>query len=244
MPVVDSDNARPETIGSRHPPDLPRRGHPLVLGLLVILAVAASGSTWAAIHYHQRAARLQSKARTAAWWVMGRTPASPTQPTSRRASSPASVAATEASAPPLRSQSYDLDTGKMQTTVHLTAAASDGGGSAQGQLLVTALIRGATPGARYRLTGGVCDTSTAPDVVWAQGIADPTGIAYLSGDVRVLPKGDQYFLTLDPWNPGGAADPRLIPGLEGDFVLGQADSFVGHVNRVQGVGGGECVIGP
>jgi len=31
--------------------------------------------------------------------------------------------------------------------------------------------------------------------------------------------------------------------MEGDLVLGQADTFVGNVNRL-GLGGGECVIGP
>ena len=143
-------------------------------------------------------------------------------------------------APPLSSIGYVLSTGKLHTTVYLTTAAFQGVGSTEGQLLVSALIRGATAGTNYRLVGGSCE-GTATDTVWAQGVADPAGIAYLSGESRTLNAGTQYFLTLDP---APAAKPATLSGLEGVFALGQAVPFVGHVTRDQGVSGGQCAIGP
>jgi len=196
-----------------------------------ILATATVISTLLAMHFRGRAsderARLAQGTRT---------------PSAAPSSSPVGPAV--ASAPPLVMTSFDLDTGAARTTVYLAVASSQGGDSTTGQLLVTAFIRGATKGAHYRLIGGDCDPTSPADVVWAEGTADASGTAYLSGDARVLPKSDQYFMTIDPWQPAPAADPRLVPGLEGEFVLGGADPFVGHVNRIPAVGGGMCFVGP
>lgn len=218
------------------------RGRPVLVGLVVVLAASTAGSIWAAVHFHQQAARLS---RPASREVVD-------QPRFVR-SAPASVSAPPASAvvagsgtdsPSLSSHSYELDTGAAHTTVYLVVASSQGGTSTTGYLLVTALIRGATKGAHYRLIGGDCDPTSAGDVVWAEGSGDASGTAYLSGAARILPKADQYFMTIDPWQPPTGADPRLVPGLEGEFVLGEADPFVGHVNRISAVGGGECFVGP
>lgn len=211
------------------------RSHSLLVVTVVILLAGTVVSTLAAIHFHHQVTQLQGHRSTATY-------SAAVVATSVHAAPSSAAPVVVVSAPPLSTRSFDLDTGEMHTTIYLTAAASQGTGSTQGQLVVSALIRGAVPGTQYRLTGGVCDPRTPADLVWAQGTADPTGIAYLSGATRTLPKGDPYFLILDPWRPAGA-DPRLIPGLEGDFVLGQAEPFVGNVNRVD-VGGGECVIGP
>ena len=146
---------------------------------------------------------------------------------------------TSALAPPLSSVGYVLSTGKLHTTVYLTTAAYQGVGSTEGQLLVSALIRGATAGTNYRLVGGSCE-GTATDTVWAQGVADQAGVAYLSGASRTLNAGTQYFLTLDP---APATKSAALSGLEGVFAIGQAVPFVGHVTRDQGVTGGQCAIG-
>ena len=143
-------------------------------------------------------------------------------------------------APPLSSVGYALSTGNLHTTVYLTTAAFQSVASTEGQVLVSALIRGATPGTNYRLVGGGCE-DTATDTVWAQGVADSAGVAYLSGDSRTLNAGVQYFLTLDP---APLAKLAALSGLEGVFALGQAVPFVGHVTRDQGVTGGQCAIGP
>jgi hypothetical protein len=145
---------------------------------------------------------------------------------------------------PLSSQSYDLDTGKVQTTVYLTTAASAGAGSTEGQVLITARVSRGTPGIRYRLVGGDCQLTAPPNIVWAQGTADTNGGAFLSGNTWTLPKDDQYFLTLDPWPPDGSPAQRLTPGMEGEFVLGQANSFVGHVNLTTNGPAAGCYIGP
>jgi hypothetical protein len=216
----------------QRPVDRTRR---LLIVAVVVLAAGTVVSTLAASHFRHQVTQLQGHRSTATY--------SASAVPSPSGTTPSSAAPVEGvSPPPLTSQSFDLDTGTMHTAVYLTAAASPGDGSTQGQLVVTALLRGAVPGVRYRLIGGGCDPRTPADTVWAQGTADPTGIAFLTGAARTLPKGDPYFLALDPWHPPGA-DPRLTPGLEGDLVLGQAEPFVGNVNRL-GLGGGECVIGP
>jgi hypothetical protein len=144
----------------------------------------------------------------------------------------------------MSTRSYTVDTGTVRTTVYFTVADAADAHLAAGQLLVTAFIGGAPPGVRLRLVGGDCATPNSPTVVWAQGIADATGTAYLSGVPATLASGDQYFLTVDPWPIGGGPSQRLIPGLERVFVLGQALPFVGHVNRVPVGGETGCVIGP
>ena len=207
----------------------------LLIGAVAIFAVGAVISTSAALHFRHQVTQLQRHRPTVTY-------SAPSAPVASQPPTKSTAPVVVASAPPLSARSFDLDTGAMHTTVYLTALASQGADSAQGQLVLNALIRGAVPGVRYRLIGGGCDPRAPADTVWAQGTADSTGIAYLTGAVRTLPKGDQYFLTLDPWHPPDA-DPRLTPGLEGDLVLGQAEPFVGHVNRLD-LGGGECVIGP
>ena len=82
--------------------------------------------------------------------------------------------------PPFSSVGYELSTGDLRTTVYLTSAAFRGVGSTEGQLLVSALINNATAGASYRLVGGSCEDPDT-DIVWAQGVGDSTGTAYLAG---------------------------------------------------------------
>jgi hypothetical protein len=193
-------------------------GRALVLAIVLLLTVGLAVSTLAAVHYHHQVVQLRSQPLP---------PAAPASPP-----------------PALTSQGYDLDTGKLQTTVYLTTAASQGVGSTQGQVLITARISGGTPGIRYRLVGGDCQLTTPPHTVWAQATADATGAAFLSGATWALPKGDQYFLTLDPWPSDGSAPQRLTPGMEGEFVLGQASPFVGHVDRTTNGPAAGCYIGP
>ena len=215
-------------------------GKSLVSALLFILGASTAVATFEAVHYHRQIVRLRSHPLPV--------PPSPSpSPITSGVPQPTHSTVVATAAPPtapLTSQSYVLDTGRVQTTVYLTTATSQGAGAAQGQIRITARISGATPGIHYRLVGGDCETSSPHDVIWAQGAADATGAAFLDGGTRTLPKGDQYFLTLDPWPSDGSAPQRLTPGIEGDFVLGQANTFVGHVNLVTDNSGGSCYVGP
>ncbi len=227
------------------------RTRKLLVIAIVVLGATTVATSLVATHYRHQITQLRAHPPAVAT-VRG-TPSPSQQPSPMSVATAATLSAPATgipatgrpivSAPPLATTSYELDTGAARTTVYLASAASQGAGSTTGQLLVTALIRGATVGAHYRLIGGDCEPTSPPDVVWAEGTADASGTAYLIGVVRTLPKGDQYFMTIDPWHPTASA-ARLIPSLEGDFVLGEAEAFVGHVTRVAGVGGGECVVGP
>lgn len=234
---LNSSDGQSETIASRRESrgSLPQR-LPVLAVVAGILAIATVTSTLLAVHFRGRAR--DERARLA--------PGTPSPSAAPSSSAPSSSpdGAAVGSAPPLAMTSFELDTGAARTTVYLAVASSQGGTSITGQLLVTALVRGVTKGAHYRLIGGDCDPTSPDDVVWAEGTADASGTAYLSGDARTLPKVDQYFMTIDPWQPPAGGDRRLVPGLEGLFVLGGADPFVGHVNRIPSADGGLCFVGP
>jgi hypothetical protein len=215
---VEQDIPALDTIASRGP-TLLRSRHWLVASVGIVLAVVAVGSTFAAVHYHRQVDRLKSPV-TASHGPSS----SPTQIQAQ--TSPASVTVAPASPPPLSMHSYDLTAvGQLRATVYLTTASTDGGDSTLGQLLITALVRSGRPGATYRLNGGDCDTNSS--VVWAQGVADATGTAFLTGQDWTLPKADQYTLELDA---SLSATPlaRPGPGIEGEFVLGQASRYNGE----------------
>ena len=236
----------PDTIASPEPAHRSLVGGKwLVLAIVLILAASTAVATLAAVHYRAQVVRL----RIAALPVQPSPSPSPslapiTSAVAHPTRSPVEATAATGLTAPLTSQSYVLDTGRVQTTVYLTTATSQGAGAAQGQIRMTARISGATPGIQYRLVGGDCQTSSRHDLTWAQGAADATGAAFLDGVTRTLPKGDQYFLTLEPWPSDGSAPQRLTPGMEGDLVLGQANTFVGHVNLVADNSGGSCYVGP
>ena len=239
---MDPRITEPDTIASREPAHRSLIGGKwLVLAIVLILAVSTAVATLAAVHYHAQVVRLRVRALPlqSAPSPAPITPAVP-EPTQSTVDATAAAGLTA----PSTSQGYVLDTGRVQTTVYLTTASSQGAGAPQGQIRITARITGATPGIQYRLVGGDCQTSSPHDVTWAQGTADATGAAFLNGITRTLPKGDQYFLTLDPWPPDGSAPQRLTPGMEGDLVLGQANTFVGHVELVTDNSGGSCYVGP
>jgi|SRR5450631_223130 len=262
---MEPRGAEPETIaggdGDGRPPFVASRS--LIVATAWGLSACLLVSVGLAVHYHRQLTDVRKAVSSLAPAVELSTSASaaptlapivvvsPQPPPQPALSAPASAAAvipftdiassvTSVLAPPLSSIGYVLSTANLHTTVYLTTAAFQGVGSTEGQLLVSALIRGATAGTNYRLVGGSCE-GTAADTVWAQGVADPAGIAYLSGESRTLNAGTQYFLTLDP---APAAKPASLSGLEGVFALGQAVPFVGHVTRDQGVSGGQCAIGP
>jgi hypothetical protein len=213
----------------------------MVLAIVLILAASTAVATLAAVHYHAQVVRLRIRALP----VQPRpSPAPITSAVPQPTHSTVEASAAAGLTAPLTSQSYILDTGQVQATVYLTTATSQGAATPQGQIRITARISGATPGIQYRLLGGDCQTNSPHDLTWAQGTAGATGAAFLDGVTRTLPKGDQYFLTLDPWPSDGSSPQRLTPGMEGDLVLGQATTFVGHVELVTDNSGGSCYVGP
>ena len=88
-----------------------------------------------------------------------------------------------------------------------------------GQLTVSGVVRGASPGISYGLVGGDCDFGGF-ERVWATGIADAVGTVAFTGPAWSLPKAAAYYLRLEEMPTGAKPVPR--PGLEGIFVLGQA----------------------
>lgn len=230
----------PDTIASREPAHRSLIGGKwLVLAIVLIFTASTAVATLVAVHYHAQVVRLRIRA-----LPVPPAPAPITSAVPQPTRSPVEATATGGLTAPLTSQSYVLDSGQVQTTVYLTTATSQGAGAALGQIRISARISGATPGIQFRLVGGDCQTNSPHDVTWAQGTADATGAAFLDGATRTLPKGDQYFLTLDPWPSDGSAPQRLTPGMEGDLVLGQANTFVGHVDLVTDNSGGSCYVGP
>ena len=217
--LVEHDLPVRDTIASRDP-TLAGSRRWLVAFVVIVLAVVAVGSTFAAVHYHRQVDRLRSRVIAS--------PGPSSSPTQARAqTSPASVPVAPASPPPLNMHSYDLTVvGQPPTTVYLATASTDGGDSTLGQLLITGLVRGGRPGATYSLNGGDCDTNSS--VVWAKGVADATGTAFLTGQEWTLPKADQYTLELDA---SPSTTSSLAPrggGMEGEFVLGQASRYNGE----------------
>ena len=76
------------------------------------------------------------------------------------------------------------------------------------EVVVSALIRGARPHARYELVGNDC-ASNIPDHSWAAGVADSHGYAHLIGHPWAVSTSDLYFLVLasrfsDQKRPGPA----------------------------------------
>jgi hypothetical protein len=90
------------------------------------------------------------------------------------------------------------------------------------EVVVSALIRGARPRARYELVGNDC-ASNIPDHSWAAGVADARGYAHLIGHPWAVSTSDLYFLVLasrflDQKRPGpavhgffGKGPPGLAP---------------------------------
>lgn len=217
---MEQDIPASDTIASRDP-TLLRSRRWLVAFVAIVFAVVAVGSTFLAVHYHRQVDRLRSPVTASA------SPGPSSSPTQAQAqTSPASVTVVPASPPPLSVHSYDLTVvGQPPATVYLTPASTQGGDSTLGQLLITALVRSGRPGVTYSLSGGDCDTNSS--VVWAQGAADATGTAFLTGHDWTLPKADQYTLELDA-SPPPTPPARPGPGIEGDFVLGQASRYNGE----------------
>ena len=54
--------------------------------------------------------------------------------------------------------------------------------------------------------------------MWAEGVADASGTAFLTGPDWTLPKSDQYYLLLETRRPG-ATTSVFGPGVEGVFLL-------------------------
>jgi hypothetical protein len=217
---VEQDDPGSETIASRDS-DVLRSRHRLVAVAAIVFAAVAVGSTLAAVHYHRQVARSHSP--ISASQAPHRPSVAPTDTLVH--ASPTSGTVVPASPPPLSMHSYDLATvGRLRATVYLTTASTDSGDSTQGQLLITALVRGGRPGTTYRLTGGDCDVNSSTDTVWAQGVADATGTAFLTGPDWTLPKADHYTLALKA-APSATSAIRPEPGIEGVFVLGQASRY-------------------
>lgn len=190
---------------------------------IVLLAATTAAATLVATNYRRDATQLRSHPPAA---TLPAVPSSVQLSTSAAAtagtsSAPAAGSPTQSaplqSAPPLTLQAVDLDMAHPHATVYLAAAAAADGGFTDGQLVVTALIRGGQPGARYRLAGGDCELNE-PDKVWAEGVADATGTAFLTGPDWTLPKVDQYYMLLETRRPGATASV-FGPGLEGVFLL-------------------------
>jgi hypothetical protein len=214
---VDKDSPASDTIESRDP-TLPRwSSHRLLAVVAIVLGVVAIGSTLAAAHYHQQITRLKTS-------VSASSGPSPSAIQTPAQTPTASATVRPESPPPLILHSYDLGTvGQLRVTVDLTTASADGIGSTKGQLLITALVRGGRPGTTYRLDGGDCQTNAS--VVWAQGVADATGTALLTGKDWTLPKANPYYLGLDASPPAASTVQSELGGIEGNLVLGQASQY-------------------
>jgi hypothetical protein len=216
---VEQDNPPVhELLGRRRADGRPRS---ILVGLVVVLAASAAGSSWAAVRFHQQAARLSDRDVRQAFahqLAVGSAPAP---------SSSAVVADSGSESPPLSSHSYDLATaGQLRATVYLTTASTDGGASSNGQLVVSGLVRGGRPGVNYQFTGGDCEVDPQLDIVWAQGVADANGTAFMTGQSRTLPKADNYTLALGASPEPSSGTPGS--GIEGVFVLGQASRYSGE----------------
>jgi hypothetical protein len=256
---MEPPRAEPETIAggddSDRPPFVASRS--LIVATAWALAVCVALSAGLAVHYHQQLTDVRKRVvvpPTAAVATFLAVPSAATvaSPSADEQSQPAvpiaesdppvlpltdSASPVPTIGPPFSSIGYQLSTGPLRTTVYLTSAAFRGVGSTEGQLLVSALINNATPGTTYQLVGGSCEDPVT-DIVWARGVADPLGTAYLVGPLRTLGTGTPYFLRLEP-APAGPPS-----GLEGLFALGQGVPFVGLLTRDQGISGGQCTIGP
>jgi len=220
---VEPPAGRADTIASAIESGPPAdRNRKLLVGATVILAVTTAAATLVATDYGHQVSQLRAHPSAASSASAVPTPAQQATPISAAstpaASTRAATAAPTVSAPPLTMRAFDLEMSRPRVTVYLTAAAADGVGFTDGQLVVTALVRGGQPGARYRLTGGDCDRD-AGDKVWAEGLADTTGTALLTGPTWTLPKADQYFLFIETL-PTGATTPAVTgAGLGGVFLL-------------------------
>jgi len=197
------------------------RGRKVLIVAIVLLAASTAASSRMATHFRHQVTELRSHPAAAA------TVSAIPSPVQRLSTSPIATAAAVSapptagptvSAPPLTTRAFDLEMSRPHVTVYLTAAAADGVGFTDGQLVVTALVRGAQPGVQYSLAGGDCDLNEA-DKVWAQGVADTTGTALLTGPTWTLPKADQYYLFFDSVPAGGTTPPVEGAGLEGVFLL-------------------------
>ena len=203
------------------------RVRPLLVGLVVVLAACSAGSTWAAVHFHQQASRLSGPAADHALAQPRFVGSAPPRFVGSAPPAAAVVVGRGTDSPTLSSHSYDVAvSGNLRATVYLTTLATDGGASTSGQLMVGGLVRGGEPGVTYQFTGGDCDVNSLLGTVWAQGVADANGTAFMAGEDRTLPKADNYTLEVDAPSAGSAAAPG--PGIEGVFVLGQASRYAGE----------------
>ena len=84
------------------------------------------------------------------------------------------------------------------------------------EVVVSALIRGARPRARYELVGNDC-ASNIPDHSWAAGVADSRGYAHLIGRPWTVSTSDLYFLVLAS---GFLDQKRPGPAVHGFFRKG------------------------
>jgi hypothetical protein len=121
---------------------------------------------------------------------------------------------------PLRmgSQIHRVHGGGLSMTVRFTSAVDESQRRRRGQVEVSATVTGAPAGAHLRLEGGDCITGA--NRVWAAGVADQAGSAYLSGPMWTLSNSHEYYLELAPWRLA-----RRVPGLNGLWLGGLIQPF-------------------
>lgn len=183
----------PETMG-HEPPRSRWRGSPWALASVTAAAAVLLGI--AAMHYREQA---------------------------QRTPHPAKHQAVELSFPPpaplhMATQVHRVHGGRLSMTVRFTSAVDPSQRRSRGQVEISATVTGAPAGQHLRLEGGDCITDA--NHVWASGVADRAGTAYLSGRIWLLSSSHEYYLELAPWRVA-----RRVPGLNGIWLGGLIQPF-------------------
>ena len=182
-----------ETIG-REPPRRRRRLSPWAVASIAVVTAVALASI--ALHYRAQA---QHAARRAAHRVVQLSFPPP---------------------PPLQmgTQVHRVHAGGLAMTVQFTSTVDESRRRNHGQVQVAATVTGAPAGQHLRLEGGDC--TTGADRIWATGVTDGAGTAYLAGRIWRLSSSHEYYLDLAPWRVA-----RRLPGLDGIWLGGLIQPF-------------------
>jgi hypothetical protein len=165
--------SEPETLsGGPEEPSLTVRSR-VVAVVIGGLVVVAGGTAAIAVHYRHEIRRVDRSSNTGPPEFV--VPVSTSQnPTVARAT-------------------YRLLNGRL----HIDVVGVTSRNTTIGTLILDGRLTGARPGVRYRLTGGDCTANSHNHRIWASGVADAHGVAFLRSRSWVLPATDRYYAELD-----------------------------------------------